>query len=74
MTGYDKKHLVLTTDKAVEITLEVDFDHFGYYPYKTFRLSAGETVKFDFRKGFSAHWVRLVANSDCVVTATFIYE
>ncbi len=74
MTGYDKKHLELTTDKAVEITLEVDFDHFGYYPYKTFRLSAGETVKFDFRKGFSAHWVRLVANSDCVVTATFIYE
>ncbi len=74
MTGYDKKRLRLSADKSVEITLEVNFDHFGYYAHRTFRVAAGETVEFDFPNGFSAHWVRLVASEDCVATATFIYE
>lgn len=74
MTGYDKKRLQLSADKAVEVTVEVNFDHHGYYPYKTFVLRSGETVEFEFPEGFSAHWVRLVASEDCVAMATFIYE
>lgn len=74
MTGYDKKRLRLSADKAVDVTLEVNFDHHGYYSYRTFRLAAGDIVEFDFPEGFSAHWIRLVTSEDCVATATFIYE
>ena len=74
MTGYDKKRLVLKANEVVEITLEINFDHNGYYSYKTWKLSPNEVVEYDFPKGFNAHWVRLLADRDCVGTATFIYE
>lgn len=74
MTGYDKKKISLTADKDVTITLEVDVDHNGWHTYKKIKVPAGKTVEHVFPEGFSAHWVRAVADKDCVATVWFIYE
>jgi hypothetical protein len=75
MTGYDKKTLELTADKDVTVTVEVDFDHqTGWHVYKSFKIKAGKTKTYIFPQGFSAHWVRVTADSDCKVTAWFKYE
>ena len=74
MTGYDKKRLTLSVDKPTTITLEINFDHHGYHEYRSWEMTLGAPVDFDFPKGFSAHWARLVSSSDCVVSAVFTYE
>lgn len=74
MTGYDKKRLELSTDRLVEITLEVNFDHHGYHPYKTWKVEPGKPFVYAFPAGYSAHWVRLATDRGCIATATFIYE
>jgi hypothetical protein len=74
MTGYDKKKVSLTADKDVTITLEVDFDLNGWHTYKSFHIPAGKTVDYTFPAGFSAHWIRAIASSDCKATVWFIYQ
>jgi hypothetical protein len=74
MTGYDKKSVSLTSDKNVDISLEVNFDLTGFHHYKTFHVPAGKTIHYTFPDGFNAHWVRAVANKDCKATVRFVYE
>lgn len=74
MTGYDKKRVRLSADRDVTITLEVDFDHNGWHKFKSFRLKNGESVKYDFPEGYSAHWVRAKSDNDCKATVQFIYS
>jgi len=74
MTGYDKKSLVLSVDEPTEVTLEINFDHHGYHVYRTWKVTPGKAVRFEFPKAFSAHWARLVAIGDCVASAVFTYE
>lgn len=74
MTGYNKKKVSLSSDKDVKITLEVDFDLLGFHTYKTFRVPAGKTINYEFPKGFSAHWVRAIADKDCAATVWFTYQ
>ncbi|WP_316812031.1 hypothetical protein [Pedobacter heparinus] len=73
MTGYDQKKVAITADKDVDITLEVDFDLTGFHQYKTFSVKAGQTINYEFPKGFSAHWVRGISNKDCSATILFRY-
>ncbi|WP_316794507.1 hypothetical protein [Pedobacter frigoris] len=74
MTGYDRKSVKLTSDVDVNITLEVDFDLSGFNKFKTIRIPAGKTVEYAFPEGFSAHWVRAVADKDCKATVWFTYQ
>jgi hypothetical protein len=74
MTGYDKKSVVISANRPVTLRLEVNFDHQGYHTYKTFELNRQNPVEFTFPAGFSAHWVRLVSDTNCIATATFTYE
>ncbi|NQZ59254.1 MAG: hypothetical protein HRT88_17510, partial [Lentisphaeraceae bacterium] len=75
MTGYDKKSVQLTADKNAVVTLEIDIDGTGVWvEYKSFSLSAGETLSHTFLEGFSAYWVRATSNVDTQATAWFIYE
>jgi hypothetical protein len=74
MTGYDKKTLLLSANRDVEVTMEVNFDHQQFHVYQTFKVTADNPVEFKFPKGFSAHWVRLSTDRDCIASATFIYE
>lgn len=74
MTGYDKKKVSLTADKDVTITLEVNTDLNGWHTYKKIKVPAGKTVTHIFPDGYSAHWIRSVADNDCKATVWFIYN
>lgn len=74
MTGYDKKKVSLSADKDVEITLEVDTDLSGWHQFKKFKVPAGKTIDYVFPDGYSANWVRAVADTDCKATVWLKYE
>ncbi|MDN5214350.1 hypothetical protein QQ020_19885 [Fulvivirgaceae bacterium BMA12] len=74
MTGYDKKKVTITSNDYVTFTIEVDFDHNGWRQYKQIEVPGGNSVTYEFPEGFSAHWVRVTANKDCLATALFVYE
>jgi len=76
MTGFDKKvlHLYHDADHTVEFSIEVDF--LGNQTWKTYeviRVTSDGYIHHEFPDGFSAHWVRITANTDCMATAYFIY-
>lgn len=77
MNGFDQKvlHLRHDQDGSVAFTIEVDPVGDGrFVPYHT------EVVRSDgygyhvFEPGYHAFWVRVVAQNDCVATATFHYR
>ena len=75
MTGYDKKTLILESDKNCSITAEIDIDHWsGFHSYKTFDLEAGKQITFKFPIGFAAHWVRFKSSVEVKASAQLIYQ
>jgi hypothetical protein len=74
MTGYDKKKITLTANNDVTITLEVDVNHNEWNEYKQIKVPAGKTIEHIFPDGFSAHWIRAVADKDCTATLWLKYD
>ena len=76
MTGYDRKRLDIShdSDEAIEMTVEVNFDHNVWREYAKISVPAGKTAQHKFPDGFNAHWVRLKSPADCRATAIFTYE
>ena len=77
MTGYDKKAVEFSHDlkTTVKFRIELDFLANGdFYHYKTIEVPVGKSITYQFPNGFSAHWVRLVPDSDCKATAIFTYQ
>jgi hypothetical protein len=76
MTGYDAKSLRIShnADRPVVFRVEVDFlaDQ-TWSEYAHFTVAPHAEFSHDFPSGYSAHWVRLIADTDVVATATFIY-
>ncbi len=76
MTGFEHKvlHLTHRADRPVTFTVEVDFlGNQTWATYDVFRVPAGGYVHHEFPAGFSAHWVRVTADTDCAATAYFTY-
>jgi hypothetical protein len=74
MTGFDKKVLHVMTDKAAAFDVEIDFLGNGsWVKYATVSTGAERYKAHIFESGFSAHWVRLRPQQDCVASAEFIY-
>lgn len=74
MTGFDKKclHLAVEADSSVTFRIEVDFLGNGtWHAYHD--MAAAGYAHHEFPSGFSAHWVRLVADKPCIATAQFVY-
>ncbi|MEN6578663.1 MAG: hypothetical protein ABFD90_20120 [Phycisphaerales bacterium] len=77
MTGFDKKvvHLTHEANEPVRFDLEVDFLGDGSWkPYRFFDVDPGGYAHHEFPDGFSAHWVRVKVDKDCVATAYFMYN
>jgi hypothetical protein len=75
MTGFDKKMLHISTDKPAAFRLEIDFTGQGEWkPYERFTAGAEGYARHIFPSGFSVHWVRLIPETDCRVTAAFVYS
>jgi hypothetical protein len=74
-TGYDHKHLTLTTSTPTRITLEADITGTGkWVPYKTFEVSPGEDAEHTFPAAFGAYWLRFKSSTDATVTAWLKYD
>lgn len=72
MTGFGRKMLHLKADREVRVNVEIDFLGDGSWEhYET--LHAANYQRHIFPEGFSAHWVRLTALTDCTVSAEFFY-
>ena len=74
MYGYDRKVLALSTSNATIISVEVDFlaDN-SWSTYKTFELSAGQSITHTFPDGFHAHWVRVKSSKPTTASAQLTY-
>ncbi len=76
MTGFVYKciHLAAGAKAGAAFTIEVDFKGCGdWRKYRTIDVPAGGYECHVFPTGFSAHWVRVVADRDCCATAQLAY-
>lgn len=76
MAGFDKKVLHLYHDGRKPIEFKVEVDFLGDQTWKIYQVSqvaAEEYVHHEFPHGFSAHWVRVTADTECRATAYFTY-
>ena len=74
-TGYDQKHLTLTTDTVTRITVEADITGTGkWVAYRSFDVSPGEDVEHDLPAAFGAYWLRCTSSADAIVTAWLKYQ
>ncbi len=77
MTGFEHKclHVSQVSAGPVEFTLQTDVLGDGTFAdTETITVGSGEQRTHVFPRGFSAHWVRLVADRDCTATAQFVYS
>jgi len=74
---YDNKKLELSHQSAGPVTFQIQFEPIGHGPWMTWKevtLSAGETFKYEFPKGFESRWIRFVSQNDCKATAWLTYN
>jgi len=76
MAGYGHKTLAISSDakEPVTVTLQADILADGsFVEYGRFKVEPDQTFTHEFPQGYSAHWVRLVADKPSTITATFTY-
>jgi hypothetical protein len=76
MTGFDGKclHLENFGAEALQITVEIDFHGHGRFgAVEKLTVEPGQIRTHVFPPGFSAHWVRVVSDTDGVASAQFVY-
>lgn len=75
MTGYDKKTVILESDKTVPITVEIDIAGTGNWKTrKVVEVSAGKPFEETFPDAFQAYWIRFSSGGAANVSAQLIYE
>lgn len=77
MTGYDQKTLSLSHQgsETVSMTVEVDITGEGdWVTYRSFDVTAGNTINHDFPAAFQAYWVRVTPAANVVATAQLDYR
>ena len=76
MFGYDRKVLELAHDGDEAVNFIIQVDVLGDATWETFgtlSVPSGQTVRYEFPEGYSAHWVRLVSDRNVTATAQFTY-
>ncbi|TDU73385.1 hypothetical protein EI77_01855 [Prosthecobacter fusiformis] len=74
-TGYDQKHLTLTSDKPAKIRLEADITGTGLWvPYQEFEVAPAAPVHHTFPAAYGAYWLRFVSDTSAIVTAQLKYD
>lgn len=76
MTGYERKTLTLAHNakEPLAITVKVDFLGTGLWrEYGKFTVAPGQAFAHEFPAGYSARWVRFVADKAAQATATLRY-
>ncbi|HCD32235.1 MAG TPA: hypothetical protein DER01_07485, partial [Phycisphaerales bacterium] len=68
--------LHISHDANVQVTFTIEVDFMGCGRFKQYvQLTAGADgyVQHTFPEGFSAHWIRIISNQECIVTAQLFY-
>jgi len=76
MTGFEHKCLHLAHDAPDPVTFTIEVDVVGngsWWTYEQLRVAGNGYRCHVFPTGFSAHWVRIVADKPCKATAQFVY-
>lgn len=76
-TGFDHKRLTLAHSGSAEakFRVQVDFSGTGTWSnYAELTVPAGKPLEYRFPEAFGAYWIRLVPETDGVVSAVFMYE
>jgi hypothetical protein len=75
MNGYDQKHLTVSADRPVKVRVEVDISGDGLWvTYATLNVPPGGVAEHQFPIGYNAAWIRFVADTDCIASATLDYK
>ena len=77
MTGFDQKtvHLKHDQNTPVSFTLEIDFLGNGtWVEYETITVPATGYTHHEFPPAFSAHWIRVKTDQDCLGSVYFFYN
>ncbi len=75
MTGYDIKHLHLSSTKSADFSIEIDITGMGdWHLYKSIKILAGEKTSFQFPDTFQAYWIRFKSNRGTIASAQLIYQ
>ncbi len=81
MLGFDEKELFLSHDSPETVIFELLADFTGEGIFSVFDViqvnsstvyQGGKSYKF--QEGFSANWVSIRADKDCLATAEFTYK
>jgi hypothetical protein len=74
LTGFERKMLHLSTDKAADFDIEIDFMGNGtWHKYEQICVPSEGYAKHIFPDAFSAQWIRLTPRADCRATASFYF-
>ncbi|TWT84389.1 Choline-sulfatase [Planctomycetes bacterium CA13] len=77
LKGYDQKTVTMSHggSKPVRITLQIDLDgNDRWVNHQHFDVPAGESLRHQFPKEFSACWIRAVCNTETSATVQFDYR
>jgi hypothetical protein len=77
MTGYDRKRMTLAHDQSTPVRFRVEIDVTGTGLWKshgTFDVPPQVEFHYQFPSAFSAYWLRVRADRDCVATAQLQYD
>jgi hypothetical protein len=76
MTGYDRKRVAFSSDRAVKIRIEVDVTGTGLWqPLAAVEAPGGDGgAGYRFDDGVDGYWVRFVADRDCLASAILTYD
>lgn len=76
MTGFDRKVVHLSHDAGESATFTIEIDFLGngtWKEYKKVTVPASGYAHHEFPSGFSAHWVRVIVDTECTVSVQFVY-
>ncbi len=75
MTGFEHKclHIRTSNGEKTNVRVQIDFMGQGQWCDCTELITENGYACHVFPTGFSAHWVRLVSDTDCTITAQFVY-
>jgi hypothetical protein len=77
VTGYDRKRLIISQESGgpVRVNVKADFTGTGAWaPFTTVSVPPDRPLEYEFPEAFGAYWLRLLSESDTMITAKLIYE
>jgi hypothetical protein len=77
MFGFDQKVLHLKHDAGKPVTFDVQVDILGNGDWVSYQKITADPQGYAyhvFPAGYTAHWVRVVSDTDCSATAMFFYH